>query len=218
MLSHSRRRRDTKVVFLLGTSEVIVCHWVCAHGRIQIKSFWCLQGIQMGEEVLLGACYNNFAPPKSTKMVGRRRAIEVTGAGITGRFNAVCLASDRTTATSSWSPLHPPLAMALIPRIQAQERQWDRPTDRLKVGGWIHQPPLHSLSSTGGSFTAAPPLLPKAKALIFTFLVLAVLAWSVPLLWCNQMIWDFIGLVANPPDCIEVIKCSDACCVQLPQI
>jgi hypothetical protein len=32
------------------------------------------------------------------------------------------------------------------------------------------------------------------------------------------MIWDLIGLVANPRDCIEVIKCSDACCVQLPQI
>jgi hypothetical protein len=217
MLSHSRRRRDTKVVFLLGRSEVIVCHWVCAHGRKQIKSFLCLQGIQMGEEVLLGACYNNFAPPKSTKMVGRRWAIEVTGAGITGRFNAVCLASDRTTATSSLSPLHPPLPMALIPRIQTHKRQWDRPTDWKSVAGFISRPYIFSPPLVG-PLPPPPAPLPKAKALIFTFLVLAVLAWSVPLLWCNQMMWDLIGLVADPRDCIEVIKCSDVCCVQLPQI
>jgi hypothetical protein len=160
MLSHSRRRRDTKVVLLLGRSEVIVCHWVCAHGRKQIKIFLCLQGIQMGEEVLLGACYNNFAPPKSTKMVGRRRAIKVTGAGITGRFNAVCLASDRTTATSGWSPLHPPLAMALIPRIQAQERQWDRPTDRKSVAGFISRPYILSPLLVG---PLPPPPLPSQK-------------------------------------------------------
>jgi len=132
MLSHSRRRRDTKVVFLLGTSEAIVCHWVCAHGRKQIKSFLCLQGIQTGEEVLLGACYNNFAPPKSTKMVGRRRAIEVTGAGITGRFNAVCLASDRTTATSSLvraSPASCCGAKSTYPGAGETVGPTDRPTE-----------------------------------------------------------------------------------------
>jgi hypothetical protein len=267
MLSHSRRRRDTKVVFLLGTSEAIVCHWVCAHGRKQIKSFLCLQGIQTGEEVLLGACYNNFAPPKSTKMVGRRRAIEVTGAGITGRFNAVCLASDRTTATSSLvRASHASCCGAQSTYPGAGETVG--PTDRPKIGGWTHQPPLHSLSSTGGSFTAAPPPPPNPKSPHFhvpctccscmigsiavmqsndvgfdwlgcrspllhrsdqmlrcllraastNLRILTVLAWSVPLLWCNQMIWDLIGLVANPRDCIEVIKCSDAYCVQLPQI
>lgn len=150
----------------------------------------------MGEEVLLGACHNNFAPPKSTKMVGRRRAIEVTGAGITGRFNAVCLASDRTTATSSWSPLHPPLAMALIPRIQAQERQWDRPTDRPTESRWLDSSaaPTFSLPHWWVLYRR-PPAPPKSKSPHFHVpcTCCSCMIGSIAVMQSNDMGFDWLG-------------------------